>query len=106
MAVKIRLTRLGDKGSPIYRVVASEDKSPRDGKFLEVLGTYNPLTQPPEVKIDKDLAQRWLAHGALPTPTAKKVLEMAEVIKPTKYKPKANAKPAVQKTKKKDAKKS
>jgi small subunit ribosomal protein S16 len=105
MAVKIRLTRLGDKGSPFYRVVATESRSPRDGKFLEVLGTYNPLTEPPEIKIDKDLAKRWLDNGALPTDTAKKVLELAEVIKPTKYKPKANTRPAVAKPKKKDAKK-
>jgi small subunit ribosomal protein S16 len=105
MAVKIRLTRLGDNGTPFYRVVAAEDKSPRDGKFLEVIGTYNPLTEPPEVKVDKALAIRWLDNGAKPTPTAKKVLELAEVIKPTKYKAKANAKPAVQKPKKKEAKK-
>jgi small subunit ribosomal protein S16 len=105
MAVKIRLTRLGDKGSPFYRVVASESRKARDGKFLEVLGTYNPLTEPAEVKIDKDLAKRWLDNGALPTDTARKVLELAEVIKPTKFKPKANSKPAVQKPKKKDAKK-
>jgi small subunit ribosomal protein S16 len=105
MAVKIRLTRLGDKGAPFYRVVATESKSPRDGKFLEVIGTYNPLTEPPQVKIDKDLAKRWLDNGALPTETARKVLELAEVIKPKKYKPKANSKPTVQKTKKKDVKK-
>ena len=104
MAVKIRLTRLGDKGSPFYRIVAAEDKSPRDGKFLEVIGTYNPLIEPPEVKIDKDLATRWLANGATPTQTAKKVLEMAEVIKPTKYKPKANAKQSAGKQKKKEKK--
>ena len=104
MAVKIRLTRLGDKGTPFYRIVAAEDKSPRDGKFLEVIGTYNPLTDPPEVKVDKDLAKRWLSNGAMPTPTAKKVLEMAEVIKPTKYKPKANAKKQAPKAKKKEKK--
>jgi ribosomal protein S16 len=70
-----------------------------------VLGTYNPRTEPPEVKIDKDLAKRWLDNGAAPTGTAKKVLELAEVLKPTKYKPKANSKPAAPKPKKKDAKK-
>ncbi len=90
MAVKIRLTRLGDKGNPFYRVVAAENKSPRDGKFLEVIGTYNPLVDPAEVKIDKDLAKRWLDNGATPTPTAKKVLELAEVLKPTKYTPKTS----------------
>ena len=90
MAVKIRLTRLGDKGNPFYRVVAADSRSPRDGKFLEVIGTYNPLVDPAEVKIDKGLAQNWLDKGATPTLTAKKVLEMAGVIKPTKYTPSAN----------------
>lgn len=88
MAVKIRLTRLGDKGNPFYRVVATDSRSPRDGKFLEVIGTYNPLVDPAEVKINKELAQSWLDKGATPTPTAKKVLEMADVLKPTKYTPK------------------
>ncbi len=90
MAVKIRLTRLGDKGTPFYRVVAADGRSPRDGKFLEVIGTYNPLVDPAEVKVDKGLAQSWLDKGATPTPTAKKVLEMAGVLKPTKYTPSAN----------------
>jgi small subunit ribosomal protein S16 len=105
MAVKIRLTRLGDKGAPFYRIVATESRSPRDGKFLEVLGTYNPRTEPPEIKIDTDLTNRWLANGAAPTDTVKKILETAGVLKPVKYKPKANAKPAIQKQKKKEAKK-
>lgn len=90
MAVKIRLTRLGDKGTPFYRVVATDSRSPRDGKFLEVIGTYNPLVDPAEVKIDNGLAQNWLDKGATPTPTAKKVLEMAGILKPTKYTPSAN----------------
>jgi small subunit ribosomal protein S16 len=92
MAVKLRLTRLGDKGAPFYRIVAAEDKSPRDGRFLEVIGTYNPLTEPPEIKVNKDLAKRWLDNGATPTKTTKKVLELAEVIKPTKYQGKTKAK--------------
>ncbi len=87
MAVKIRLTRLGDKGNPFYRVVATDSRSPRDGKFLEVIGTYNPLVEPAAVKVDQELAQSWLNKGATPTPTAKKVLELAGVIKPTKYTP-------------------
>ena len=90
MAVKIRLTRLGDKGNPFYRVVAADSRSPRDGKFLEVIGTYNPLKEPAEVKLDKALAQSWLDKGAAPTDTAKKVLEMAGVLQPTKYTPSAN----------------
>jgi small subunit ribosomal protein S16 len=105
MAVKLRLTRLGDKGAPFYRVVATDSRSPRDGKFIEVIGTYNPLTEPPEVKIDKRLAAKWLDNGAEPTPTARKVLEMAEILKPRKYKAKVNAKERTPRQKKKDAKK-
>ena len=99
MAVKIRLTRLGDKGNPFYRVVAADSRSPRDGKFLEVIGTYNPLVDPAEVKLDKTLAQNWLDKGATPTPTAKKVLEIAGILKATKYTPSANRVKKNQKTK-------
>ena len=105
MAVKTRLTRLGDKGNPFYRVVAADGRCPRDGKFLEVIGTYNPLVEPAEVKIDKDLAQNWLNNGATPTPTAKKVLEMAGVLKPTKYTPSANRVKKNQKPETKEEKK-
>jgi len=106
MAVKIRLTRLGDKKNPFYRIVVADSKSPRDGKFIEILGTFNPLTKPAEIKVDKDLVTSWLAKGATPTDTAKAVLVEAGAIKPEKYKPKASAKPAAAKPKKKDAKKS
>lgn len=92
MAVKIRLTRLGDKGNPFYRVVATDSRSPRDGKFLEVIGTYNPLVDPAQVTINQELAQSWLDKGATPTQTAKKVLEMAGVLQPTKYTPTRKAK--------------
>lgn len=74
MAVKIRLTRLGDKKSPFYRVVVADSRSPRDGKFIEVIGTYNPLTNPAEIKIDAEKAKKWLANGATPTTTAKALL--------------------------------
>ena len=74
MAVKIRLTRLGDKKSPFYRVVVADSKSPRDGKYIDLLGTYNPLTNPAEIKIDNEKAQKWLKNGALPTETAKSIL--------------------------------
>ena len=67
MAVKIRLTRLGDKKAPFYRVVVADSKSPRDGKYIDLLGTYNPLTNPAEIKIDNEKAQKWLRNGALPT---------------------------------------
>lgn len=74
MAVKIRLTRMGDKKSPFYRVVVADSKSPRDGKYIDLLGTYNPLTDPAEIKIDNAKAQEWLKKGALPTDTAKALL--------------------------------
>ena len=74
MAVKIRLTRMGDKKSPFYRVVVADSKSPRDGKYIDLLGTYNPLTNPAEIKIDNEKAQKWLKNGALPTETAKSIL--------------------------------
>ena len=74
MAVKIRLTRMGDKKAPFYRVVVADARSPRDGKYLDLLGTYNPLTNPAEIKIDNETAKTWLKNGALPTETAKSVL--------------------------------
>ncbi len=80
MAVKIRLTRLGDKKAPFYRVVVADSRSPRDGKFIEVIGTYDPLKNPAEIKIDAEKAKKWLANGALPTETAKSVLVKANVI--------------------------
>ena len=80
MAVKIRLTRLGDKKLPFYRVVVADSRSPRDGKFIEVLGTYDPLKNPAEVKVDTEKASKWLKNGATPTETAKSVLVKAGVI--------------------------
>ncbi len=74
MAVKIRLTRMGDKKSPFYRVVVADSKSPRDGKYIDLIGTYNPLTDPAEIKIDVEKAQKWLKNGATPTETAKSIL--------------------------------
>ena len=74
MAVKIRLTRLGDKKAPFYRVVVADSTSPRDGKYIDLLGTYNPLTNPAEIKIDNEKAQKWLKNGAQPTETAKTIL--------------------------------
>ncbi len=74
MALKIRLTRLGDKKSPFYRVVVADSRSPRDGKFVEILGTYNPLTNPAEIKINNDKAVEWIKNGAQPTETAKELL--------------------------------
>ena len=74
MAVKIRLARRGDKKSPFYRVVVADSRSPRDGRFIEILGTYNPLKNPAEIKIDNEKAQAWLKNGATPTETAKSIL--------------------------------
>ncbi len=80
MAVKIRLTRMGDKKSPFYRVVVADSRSPRDGKFIDVLGTYNPLTNPAEIKIDAEKANKWLKDGATPTETAKSILTKSGII--------------------------
>ena len=80
MAVKIRLTRLGDKKSPFYRVVVADSSAPRDGKFIDILGTYNPLTDPAEIKINADKAQKWLKNGATPTDTAKQLLVKSGII--------------------------
>lgn len=80
MAVKIRLTRLGDKKSPFYRVVVADSRAPRDGKFIDILGTYNPLTDPAEIKIDNVKAEKWLKNGATPTDTAKQLLVKSGII--------------------------
>ena len=80
MAVKIRLTRLGDKKSPFYRVVVADARVARDGKYIEQIGTYNPLKTPAEIKIDADLANKWLKNGAQPTETAKSLLQTAGIL--------------------------
>ncbi|MBR5012757.1 MAG: 30S ribosomal protein S16 [Clostridia bacterium] len=84
MAVKIRLARLGDKKSPFYRVVVADSRSPRDGKFIEVIGTYNPLTDPAEIKIDNEKAQKWIKNGAMPTDTARALLVKSGAIEAKK----------------------
>lgn len=81
MAVKIRLTRMGAKNKPIYRIVVSDSRSPRDGKYIESVGTYNPNTEPATVKVDKDAAKRWLNNGAIPTDTVRSLLSKAGVMK-------------------------
>ena len=80
MAVKIRLTRMGDKKAPFYRVIVADSRAPRDGKFIDIIGTYNPLTNPAEVKIDNEKAKTWLKNGALPTQTARQLLVKSGVI--------------------------
>ncbi|GER65598.1 30S ribosomal protein S16 [Weizmannia acidilactici] len=71
MAVKIRLKRMGAKKSPFYRIVVADSRSPRDGRFIETVGTYNPVTDPAEVKIDEELALKWLKNGAQPSDTVR-----------------------------------
>lgn len=75
--VKIRLTRLGSHKKPFYRVIVTDSKTRRDGPFIEVLGTYDPLKEPSEVKLDLDRTQFWLQKGAQPTDTARKLMQKA-----------------------------
>ena len=75
MAVKIRLTRLGTKKKPYYRLVAADSEAPRDGKFLEVLGTYDPMKDPAAVTIQKEKVQHWLGKGAMVSESARAILK-------------------------------
>lgn len=75
MAVKIRLRRMGAKKAPFYRVVVADARSPRDGRFIEEIGTYNPLKNPGEIIIDAEKAQKWLSNGAQPTDTVRALLK-------------------------------
>ena len=80
MAVKLRLTRLCAKKNPYYRVVVADSRYPRDGRFIEVIGTYNPMTEPAEIKIDNEKAQAWLKNCAQPTETVKALLKKSGAI--------------------------
>ncbi|AMA72641.1 MULTISPECIES: 30S ribosomal protein S16 [Aneurinibacillus] len=71
MAVKIRLKRMGQKKAPFYRVVVADSRAPRDGRFIEEIGTYNPVAQPAQVNIDEEKALKWLTTGAQPTDTVR-----------------------------------
>lgn len=75
MAVKIRLKRMGAKKNPFYRIVVADSRSPRDGRFIEEIGYYNPLTDPKTVKIDDEKAVKWLKNGAKPTDTVDKLFK-------------------------------
>jgi len=75
MAVKIRLARHGAKKRPFYRIVVADVESPRDGKYLELVGTYNPLLEPAEINVKTDRVKYWLGQGALPTDTVKNILK-------------------------------
>ena len=78
--VKIRLRRMGAKKSPFYRIVVADSRYPRDGRFIEQLGTYNPLAEPAEVKVDAERAQAWIKTGAQPTDTVKRLLTQAGIL--------------------------
>lgn len=77
--VKIRLQRFGSHKRPFYRIVAADVTAPRDGRFLEIIGTYNPLTQPASVEIDKEKALKWLNNGAKPTDTVKSLFKKFDI---------------------------
>jgi len=81
MAVKMRLTRMGSKKKPVYRIVATDSRRPRDGQYIELVGTYNPLTNPAEVKINKEVAIKWLKNGAEPTDTVRSLLSREGILK-------------------------
>ena len=97
MAVKLRLKRMGTKKRPFYRIVAADSRSPRDGRFIETVGTYNPITEPAEIKVDEEKALSWLSKGAIPTDTVRSILSNQGIMK--KY---AESKNASKKSVKKD----
>ncbi|MDD2189575.1 MAG: 30S ribosomal protein S16 [Eubacteriales bacterium] len=80
MAVKIRLKRMGAHKKPFYRVVVADSRSPRDGKFIEEIGYYNPLTNPVDINIDGEKAKSWISNGAQPTQTVKSLLKKSGII--------------------------
>ena len=80
MAVKIRLRRMGAKKAPFYSIVVADSRYPRDGRFIEEIGTYNPVAKPTEVKVDAEKAKQWIANGAQPTDTVKAILKKEGVL--------------------------
>ena len=80
MAVKMRLRRMGAKKAPFYRVIVADSRSPRDGRFIDELGYYNPLTNPAEIKIDAEKSKKWLSNGAQPTETVKSLLKKSGIV--------------------------
>lgn len=81
MAVKLRLKRMGAKRDPFYRIVAADSRAPRDGRFIEIIGYYDPTTQPAEVKIDEEKALKWLGVGAQPSDTVRNLLSKQGLMK-------------------------
>jgi small subunit ribosomal protein S16 len=94
MSVTIRLTRAGSKKVPFYRVVAADSRSPRDGRFIEQLGVYDPLRDPPEFRVDGERVQYWIANGALPSQTVGELLNVLKKTAAAAVPPAAPAKPA------------
>lgn len=80
MATKIRLKRMGAKKAPFYRIVVADVKAPRDGRFIEEVGYYNPLTEPVDLKVDAEAVQKWIKTGAQPTDTVRALLKKAGVL--------------------------
>ena len=78
--VKIRLRRMGAKKAPYYRIIVADSRSPRDGRFIEEIGTYDPLTEPATIAVDAEKAQQWIKNGAQPTDTVKALLKKANVL--------------------------
>ena len=81
MAVKMRLRRMGQKKAPFYRIVVADSRSPRDGRFIEEIGYYDPTKEPSEIRVDEEAAKKWLANGAQPTQTVEKILKIAGIEK-------------------------
>jgi small subunit ribosomal protein S16 len=79
MAVRIRLTRVGSKKNPVYRVVVADSRSPRDGKFIEIIGRYNPQTDPSTIEFDEDKVKDWISKGAQPSSTVKRLMKAKQI---------------------------
>ena len=113
MAVKLRLTRMGKKKQPTYRVVAIDSRTKRDGEYIELIGTYNPLTKPATVKLDEEVGLKWLKEGAIPSDTVKNLFKEAGImkkfadskVKPSKKEKKEETKETKKETKTKKASK-
>ncbi len=105
MAVKLRLTRLGKTKQPTYRVVAIDSRTKRDGEYIELIGTYNPLTKPATVKLDEKVALKWLSEGAIPSDTVKNLFRDAGIMKKfAESKVKSSSKKEKKETTKEEAK--
>ena len=104
MAVKLRLKRMGAKQKPFYRIVAADSRSPRDGRFIETVGTYNPIKNPQEIKVDEEKVLSWLSKGAEPTDTVRSILKSLGITKKFADSKKKTTKKETKKVEKKDEK--